>query len=159
MGLKVGVTLISKKTGEKHYFESILHATCFLNRSNCYMKNAQLTNSKITHADTKEEFIMVRDVPYVHGKKVDTINQAKMMDKSICNGCARASGFCSWSATLTPVEGWDADDSFDPDGNWYSYCVKDCPKFIHDAPTAKERRKQWNKLMEEFLNGTEPNPI
>ena len=35
-----------------------------------------------------------------------------------------------WSRNLTPVDGWDAEKTYNVDGS--SYRIKFCPEFIHD---------------------------
>lgn len=153
--LKCGITLISKDSGQEIHFESIFHATCFLNRGGCYINNVLAYGGTVTHGDTGEAFDVIRDVPKVGVIECKSLNQAKMLDKSICNGCARAVCFCSWFAENKPVDGWTAEKTYDADGNFYSYCVKKCPLFMKDGSTVKERRLQRKKLMQELTNGTD----
>lgn len=149
---RCGVTLISKWDGKRYYFDSILHATCFLNRGNCYINSVQKYGGIVRHGDTGEEFEVIKDPPPKVGTMVvKNLSQAKMLDKSICNGCARASGFCSWSKDFTPVDGWTAEQSF-YEGEPYSYCVRICPLFLADGATPKERKIQRAILMEELVN-------
>lgn len=48
----------------------------------------------------------------------------------MCWYCKNATGNCSWSRNLTPVDGWDAEKTYNVDGS--SYRIKFCPEFIHD---------------------------
>ena len=156
---KCGVTLINKQTGERLYFESVLHATCFLNRGNCYINSVLKYGGVVRHGDTGEEYDVIKDDPPKIGKLVvSNLSQAKMLDKSICNGCARSVGFCPWSKRQEPVKGWTAEDSY-YEGKWYSFCVKDCPLFLADGETKEERIAQRKMLKEERLRGTNANSI
>ena len=57
-------------------------------------------------------------------------------DWAICWECKKACGGCSWSKTLTPVEGWEVVETGDP--TWLSSIRKvvptvrvvECPEFI-----------------------------
>ena len=49
---------------------------------------------------------------------------------TICEACALAVGGCTWSDSLEPVEGWEADQPFDGNGQPYSYAVIKCPLFV-----------------------------
>ena len=152
---KCGITLVSRQTGEEKHFESIFLATCFLNRGTCYINNMMAYGGIVTHGDTGEAYDVIREVPKIGKIECNSLNQAKMLEKSICNGCARSVGFCSWSESFEPVKGWKAEDSFDVDGSWYSYCVRECPLFMKDAPTPKGRKEQRRQLLKESLNGIE----
>ena len=156
---KRGVTLVSRWDGKKYYFESVLHATCFLNRGACYINNMIKYGGYVRHSETGEQFEVIKDdAPKVGNMEIKNVCQGKMLDKSICNGCARAVCFCSWFAENKPVEGWVAEDSY-YEGEWYSYKVIECPLFEPDADTPKERKKQRKRLMEELENGTGTNPV
>jgi len=48
----------------------------------------------------------------------------------LCWNCKKATGGCSWSDSFLPVDGWNAEQSFDSRGNEYSYAVKECPDFV-----------------------------
>ena len=54
-----------------------------------------------------------------------------VISQTICWDCKKAIGGCSWSETLTPVEGWTAIQN-DKD-NTESYKVIMCPLFERDA--------------------------
>ena len=159
MSYKVGVTLISKETGERHHFNSMFEANCWLNRGQCYIRNIMVCDGKITHADTREEFTVERDEVTGYAKKVTDESKPKIIGKSICNICARAVGFCSWAKDLTPVEGWTAESTYikqtifdnrQVHKGYTSFCVKDCPLFVEDAPTLKDRQEQRKLLMKEM---------
>ena len=52
---------------------------------------------------------------------------------TICWECQRATGNCSWSQSLTPVEGWTANKTYihnEQGGKMKSYKVIECPLFI-----------------------------
>ncbi len=50
---------------------------------------------------------------------------------TLCWSCQNATNSgCSWSRSLTPVEGWVATKS-------YSYSVKSCPEYIQDEPVKR----------------------
>lgn len=51
---------------------------------------------------------------------------------TLCWDCARATGGCSWSDSLQPVEGWNAVET-KKNTLFQSYIVRDCPLFIRDA--------------------------
>ena len=62
-------------------------------------------------------------------------NYGLQAKESLCVNCARIcmgdlEKGCSWSADLTPVEGWDATGVYGPDGQFYTYRVNRCPRFI-----------------------------
>ena len=59
-------------------------------------------------------------------------------NQSMCGDCVRSVGLCSWSHSLKPVPGWDAEMVLrrNNDGSYTKgFCVKSCPEFI------KEERK------------------
>lgn len=53
-------------------------------------------------------------------------------NEQICWHCKNACGGCSWSRSLTPVNGWLADPIIIKDsvGDISSYIIKKCPEFI-----------------------------
>lgn len=69
-------------------------------------------------------------------------------EQTICWDCQKATGGCSWSKSLTPVEGWEAtltpinitttkDRKRDKAYAYRSapgYKVKSCPEFVPDKP-------------------------
>ncbi len=54
--------------------------------------------------------------------------------ETLCWGCKKAIGGCSWADKLKPVEGWDAEPTIvkDADGDFESFLVKTCPEYIPD---------------------------
>lgn len=53
-------------------------------------------------------------------------------DEQLCWLCKKATGQCSWSKDLTPVEGWIAKKTFVKDssnGGFQSYKIISCPQF------------------------------
>lgn len=58
------------------------------------------------------------------------------MTETICWGCDKAYGQCSWSKSFTPVEGWEAerrDVKIAVYGYVESYIVTACPLFEKDG--------------------------
>ena len=155
---KVGICLTSLDTGEAMWFGSLFDATDWLGRSSGYINYCIKHDAVATNFNTGERFKCSRDTPIEHKVKLMPIihhdisgfNLMLMLQKSICNNCARSVGFCSWSSKLKPVEGWEAVQSFDVDGNPYSYCVRKCPLYMADGETARERKKQRKQLLKEM---------
>ena len=50
----------------------------------------------------------------------------------LCWTCQRATGYCSWSASLTPVKNWDAKMIKMQDG-MISYRIKGCPLYLPET--------------------------
>ena len=55
--------------------------------------------------------------------------------ENLCVSCARicmgdTEKGCSWSAEFIPVKGWEATPVYDTAGEFYTYQVNRCPKFI-----------------------------
>ena len=73
----------------------------------------------------------------------------------LCTYCARAVGFCSWSQSLTPIEGWEAKRTVLGHGTGCSWKVIKCPLYIQDASTKESRRIQRQMLLEERRNNFE----
>ena len=50
----------------------------------------------------------------------------------LCWRCAKACGGCSWSSSLTPVEGWEAEPHLikDATGDINTYKIRKCPLFV-----------------------------
>lgn len=61
-------------------------------------------------------------------------------NQNICWGCQKACGGCSWSQSLTPVEGWEAEEIpyMMYHGSGYTvastYHITKCPEFVRDEP-------------------------
>ena len=53
------------------------------------------------------------------------------MKWTLCFDCAKATGYCSWSSRLEPVEGWTAEETIKNTST--SFVVIDCPEFVRDA--------------------------
>ncbi len=69
-----------------------------------------------------------------------SLHSIKCTGGTLCWTCAKNTGFCSWSASFTPVEGWEA--VLHPVANAYgqpmeSYHVIKCPQFVK----AKEAKR------------------
>lgn len=64
----------------------------------------------------------------------------------ICWHCQRATGGCSWSRSLTPVDGWIAEPRIIRDYDTilreykeiHTYKIKFCPLFLRDLPRREE---------------------
>ena len=140
------VRLTSPSTGKHWDFNSFTEATEFLKRRKSYIHFCTNHNVKITHAETKEEFICE-----ITGVGFPRVNQ-KTYRAQLCNDCARASGLCPWSKNLTPVDGWDVVETEDESGQFYTYSVLSCPMYVKDAPTPMERKRQRILLLEEVKN-------
>ena len=52
--------------------------------------------------------------------------------QTLCWCCARATGFCRWSAYLRPVPGWKAEPTKKNTAE-SSFMVYECPQFVRDA--------------------------
>lgn len=171
-GIPVAVELTNMETGEKKKLDSYMAACEFLGRSSTYLK------TKVAEVD-EVDVSNVHGIPY-HlvkigpGKRKDSpvtprprkvlknvpLEQRQKFQCQLCTTCARASGFCSWSSNLTPVEGWDAEPTKlkhqvgrgpkNTDATiMESFRIKDCPLYIQDADTKEGRRIQRNMLLEE----------
>lgn len=68
---------------------------------------------------------------------------------SLCWDCANATGFCDWSRSNLPIEGWTAVktglNSSLKDG---SYIVVECPEFERDAIRGGLVRYKGDELSE-----------
>ena len=51
--------------------------------------------------------------------------------KQLCWTCQRATGYCSWSAFLKPVKGWDA-EKVEYGEDDFTYKIKSCPLYLPD---------------------------
>lgn len=60
-----------------------------------------------------------------------SLNSTYNKNMQLCWTCQRATGFCSWSARLKPVEGWNAKKVVLGDGN-ITYKIKACPLYLPD---------------------------
>ena len=59
---------------------------------------------------------------------------------TLCWDCQKATGKCSWSEKLIPVEGWTAEPTYTASSDMHSYRVIECPEFVRDKP--KKRVKE-----------------
>ena len=62
-----------------------------------------------------------------------------LTSQTLCWDCKFATGGCSWSDRLEPVEGWVAEQT-KKNTPFQSYIVKDCPLFRRDAIRAGSAR-------------------
>lgn len=69
------------------------------------------------------------------------------ISNTICWDCANATGGCSWSKSLVPVEGWKAIKT--KKQTVESYAVYDCPEFKRDAMGNGLRRLPKECIIEE----------
>lgn len=128
MGKQLECKLISMDTGKEYVFESCLKAERFLKHAGGYIRGCKTKNYAISHKVTGEKFdVVLGELKYVCTNKFS--------NPTICWDCQKASGRCSWSRKLEPVEGWDAKPTIikyagsrEP-----SYIVRSCPEFVADA--------------------------
>lgn len=65
---------------------------------------------------------------------------------SLCWDCKNATGGCSWSNQLKPVDSWEAKEINPTNTKPYStYIVYNCPLFIRDAYEGGQKRMKENK--------------
>ncbi len=68
------------------------------------------------------------------------MSEKKKMKRPIlrqkCWTCAKYNGGCAWSMDGVPVKGWEAYETYDAQGRFYSYDVRECPEY------EKENRNQ-----------------
>ena len=177
MASPLGICLTDVETGKVRTFGSMIQASEFLGRSKQYIQ-ARLTTSDPELA-IDAEGNKYRISSYGHGKRKDAHRPRKVRvtkeewkqegyeiknllnhTTQLCTVCARATGFCSWSQELEPVEGWEAVPTKIRHMSKYqelnsihetnSYRVVSCPLFIEDAPTTEGRRKQREMLIKEL---------
>ena len=141
MGQPRRIRLTSVKTGEAREFETMTSAGKWLCRSHCYLQYCIQLGQAPSHGETLEEFIL-EDL----GEGKSSVYSPMNRQRQLCNDCARASGFCSWSRNLTPVKGWEADVTSWENGVSLSWRVKNCPLYIRDAETRRERLEQRRML-------------
>ena len=83
----------------------------------------------------QEKYRKKRKTKSKSGRPEDQIQPRQA--NTLCWTCQNATGKCSWSARLEPVEGWKA-KKIKVKGNFYtqqkvdSYIVKKCPQYIKD---------------------------
>ena len=157
MSIPVAVKLTSVKTGEEKIFGSLAQASEFLKRSKGYLRwKIYDEQTDIVKSQWKEEFILTfigegrrRDWKPKPRKKGPP-REYYPITFQLCSECARAVGFCPWSAKLEPVPGWDAEPTRNLADGSASFHIKGCPLHIKDAPTVLGRKKQRKMLMEEL---------
>ena len=73
---------------------------------------------------------------------------------TLCWGCEKAGGKCSWSKSFTPVDGWDAiptkiQTRDNPNGYIDSFRVIECPEFelLELIETNEKEKIKWYKLI------------
>ena len=182
MASPMGIILEDVKTGKIRTFGSAIQASEFLGRSKQYIQ-ARLTKTAEPELAIGMDGSKYKLSIYGIGKRKDACLEHKKQHKTqepwkcegyevrnlrnhttqLCTVCARAVGFCAWSRNLEPVEGWEAVPTkirhmakHEVATSIYetnSFRVINCPLFIKDANTAKERKKQREMLMEELENG------
>lgn len=52
--------------------------------------------------------------------------------QTLCWNCTKATGGCSWSKYLLPVDGWEAEETFISNDRVKSFKVNKCPCFKSD---------------------------
>ena len=59
--------------------------------------------------------------------------------EQLCWKCKKACGGCSWSESLTPIDGWTAEkrvkkyNLFGEPAFYETYEITGCPEFVHDG--------------------------
>ena len=66
--------------------------------------------------------------------EAEAVARKKAIEKSqdtLCWQCKKSGGLCSWSSNLTPVEGWEAKETWIkfPEKVVSGFCVLRCPEF------------------------------
>ena len=139
MGRKKRIRLTSVATGENRDFNSYTEAGIWLGRSHAYIKHCQDCGTVPVKLGTTEQYI-VTDLGI--GEWAGCSKEKAQKREQLCNTCARASGFCTWSENLTPVKGWDAQVGTDQSGNFYTWSISGCPLYISEGKTRAESRSQ-----------------
>jgi hypothetical protein len=64
--------------------------------------------------------------------KIQALHLKQEENSQRCWTCANATGGCSWSHCLVPVDGWKAEPVIvkDSEGDIYTYNILSCPKYI-----------------------------
>ena len=84
------------------------------------------------------EFYAPRNTKYCSERCRQLGGQYKFKSSSqLCWTCQRATGYCSWSASLKPIKGWDAKLVKFKEGG-YTYKIKDCPLYLPDEIKRKD---------------------
>jgi len=182
MSTPTAIKLIAVDNGKEFIFGSIVQASEFLQRSKQYLRCCIYDTHRdiITGYDKREYYFTVlgigqrknavtdpnykrkQKLPPLYDENGELIRRNE--NHQLCWDCARASGFCSWSMNLEPVEGWEAKSTHIRHMSrggcesealiiTNSYKVKKCPLFVRDGATAEERKEQRRILMEELENG------
>ena len=161
MSIPKAIRLTSLETGEQHTFGSIAQTAEFMKRSKGYFF-WKIDNLKTNIVENREgeQFVLEligvghrRDWQWKPEKeKKGPPREYCMMACQLCTGCARAVGFCEWSAGLEPVPGWDAIETKNFSDEGPGYQVRGCPKYLPDAPTKEARKLQRMKLMKELMH-------
>lgn len=80
---------------------------------------------------------------------------AESSSSTLCWHCRKSTNQgCSWSRRFRPVVGWKADlkpIKLNAQKSVESYFVHDCPEFVEDEHSKKEREKEEN-AMKRILN-------
>lgn len=143
MGRKLMVRLTSCVDGKRYEFDSYTDAGRFLHRSHAYLNVCRRENRVPSNLKTGETFKYEILGFVIHKNRI----RAKATSPQLCNKCARAGGFCSWSENLTPVKGWEAEESVDADGNFFTWHILGCPLYMEEAKTVDGRKEQRRLLV------------
>lgn len=75
---------------------------------------------------------------------------AESSSSTLCWHCGKSTNQgCSWSRRFRPVDGWKADlkpIKLNAKKIVESYCVYECPEFVEDEHSKKEREKEENAM-------------
>lgn len=165
MAISYIISLTDAQTGESKTFISALKASEYLKRSKSYVRLRLERSNKTAYDINGNEYKVAvvginKVVSTPKPKNPENQKYAGYKNPQLCYRCARAVGFCSWSKRFEPIEGWTAKPTkISHLGNKRcekvclkdidSYYITECPLFIEEAKTARERKKQRKLLFEE----------
>jgi len=170
MSTPKAIRLTSMETGISTDLCSVAVACDFLHRSGGYLKWKMFDDEPIIVSSKEGEKFNLEVIGV--GQRRDHVSDEqrkkrkcigphpedeyfKNMKNQLCTTCARAVGFCDWSAWLKPVEGWEVKPTVLGHATGSSYKVIRCPLYILDAETKEGRRMQRQMLLEERRNKLE----
>jgi hypothetical protein len=72
--------------------------------------------------------------------------------RQMCESCQRATGkridsvACPWARSLSPVDGWEANEIFLGEDTGWSYDIVSCPLYLKDAPRKHKSTIKWEYI-------------
>ena len=124
-----GCKLKEVRTKKIVEFEKIKDADDFLGRAHGYTSTRIRKNQNAFSTKTGKEYLIIP------GKTSKVKISVERRGVQPCWTCQKASGFCSWSKNLTPINGWVAEKTNIYYSKWDprpGYAITECPEFIHD---------------------------